>query len=115
MFDSRDSGLSTKFDSAGPADLKAAFAAARARQKVAAPYTLEDMADDVARLLDGLGIAAAHVVGSSNGGAIAQLVAIRPPKRVLSLVSIMARSEVRRVGKVCVSMCRSRWSRYHSK
>src|SRR3546814_1750148 len=50
------------------------------------------MADDVARLRDGLGIAAAHVVGSSNGGAIAQLVAIRHPKRVLSLVSVMATS-----------------------
>jgi len=92
MFDNRDAGLSTAFDSAGPADLKAAFAAARAKQPVPAPYTLEDMADDVARLLDGLGIPAAHIVGSSNGGAIAQLVAIRHPKRVLSLVSVMATS-----------------------
>ncbi len=92
LFDNRDSGLSTGFDDAGPADLKAAFAAARAKQKVAAPYTLEDMADDVVRLLDALGIDKAHVVGSSNGGAIAQLVAIRHPKRVLSLVSIMATS-----------------------
>lgn len=91
-YDNRDAGLSTRFDSAGPADLKAAFAAARAKQTVAAPYTLEAMADDTVRLLDGLGIAAAHVVGSSNGGAIAQLVAIRHPARVLSLVSIMATS-----------------------
>jgi proline iminopeptidase len=91
-FDNRDAGLSTRFDAAGPADLAAAFAAARAKQKVAAPYTLEDMADDAAGLLDALGIAAAHIVGSSNGGAIAQIFAIRHPEKTLSLVSIMATS-----------------------
>lgn len=91
-FDNRDAGLSTKFDAAGPADLKVAFAAARAKQTVAAPYTLEDMADDAAGLLDALGIAAAHIVGSSNGGAIAQIFAIRHPDRTRSLVSIMATS-----------------------
>src|SRR3546814_18943937 len=31
------------------------------------------------------------------------------------LVESMARSEERRVGKECVSTCRSRWSPYHSK
>src|SRR3546814_3645591 len=30
-------------------------------------------------------------------------------------ISIIARSEERRVGKECVSTCRSRWSRYHYK
>src|SRR3546814_14525174 len=30
-------------------------------------------------------------------------------------VKILARSEERRVGKECVSTCRSRWSPYHSK
>src|SRR3546814_17828947 len=33
----------------------------------------------------------------------------------LSLRSKRRRSEERRVGKECVSTCRSRWSRYHSK
>ena len=32
---------------------------------------------------------------------------------VKSLVSDMSRSEERRVGKECVSTCRSRWSPYH--
>ena len=91
-FDNRDAGLSTRFDAAGPADLAAAFAAARAKQPVPAPYRLEDMADDAAGLLDALGIAAAHVVGSSNGGAIAQIFAIRHPDKTLSLTSIMATS-----------------------
>src|SRR3546814_13380181 len=30
-------------------------------------------------------------------------------------LGLMGRSEERRVGKECVSTCRSRWSRYHSK
>src|SRR3546814_16998443 len=29
------------------------------------------------------------------------------------LVRVLGRSEERRVGKECVSTCRSRWSRYH--
>src|SRR3546814_20635536 len=32
-----------------------------------------------------------------------------------TLLEAMARSEERRVGKECVSTCRSRWSPYHSK
>ena len=53
-------------------------------------YTLEDMADDAAGLLDALGVGAAHVVGASLGGMIAQLMAIRHPERVLSLASLMS-------------------------
>ena len=55
-----------------------------------APYTLDDMADDAAGLLTALGITAAHVVGASMGGAIAQTLAIRRPEMVLSLTSIMS-------------------------
>ena len=54
------------------------------------PYTLEDMADDAVGLLDALGIGAAHMVGASMGGMIAQLVALRHPGRTLSLTSIMS-------------------------
>ena len=92
VYDNRDVGLSTKFDDWGPADIPEAFRQARAREPVTAPYTLDDMADDGIRLLDCLNIERAHVLGLSNGGAIAQLMAIRHPDRVASLVSIMATS-----------------------
>src|SRR5260221_1664383 len=55
-----------------------------------APYTIDDMADDGAGLLTGLGITAAHIVGASMGGAIAQSLAIRRPEMALSLTSIMS-------------------------
>jgi len=68
-FDNRDVGLSTWMDAA---------------------YTLNDMAADAAGLLDAIGIPAAHVVGTSMGGFIAQLVALNHPDRVLTLTSIMS-------------------------
>ena len=92
LFDNRDAGLSTRFDEAGPADIARAFRQARAGEPVTAPYTIEDMADDAAGLLDALGIPVAHIYGSSNGGAIAQLVAIRHPGKTRSLISVMATS-----------------------
>src|SRR3546814_12040677 len=39
----------------------------------------------------------------------------RPVKWIATRTESMARSEERRVGKECVSTCRSRWSPYHSK
>ncbi len=57
------------------------------------------MADDSVGLLDQLEIGAAHIVGASMGGMIAQLVAINHPDRVLSLVSIMSTTGNPRVGK----------------
>lgn len=70
-FDNRDVGFSTKLEGAPG-------------------YSLRDMAADAAGLLDALGIPAAHIVGASMGGMIAQLVAIEHPAKALSLTIVMS-------------------------
>jgi len=49
-------------------------------------YTVERMARDVLGLMDALGIARAHIVGHSTGGAIAQILAIENPERLGAVV-----------------------------
>lgn len=70
-FDNRDVGLTTWMDGGEG-------------------YSLDDMAADAVGLLDALGIAAAHIVGVSMGGFIAQLTALDHPERVLSLTSLIS-------------------------
>ncbi len=94
-FDNRDVGRSTILRDAGvPKQWQLLV-----RDPRAAAYSLDDMAADAAGLLDHLAVDAAHVVGVSMGGMIAQLMAIRYPDRVLSLVSIMSSTGNRRVGQ----------------
>jgi pimeloyl-ACP methyl ester carboxylesterase len=93
-FDNRDIGLSTKIESAG-VPKRADMLLGRRRT---APYLLRDMADDTTGLMDHLGIGAAHLVGASMGGMIAQTVAIRRPERVRSLVSMMSSTGSRWLG-----------------
>ena len=89
-FDNRDVGLSHKCEEAGPADLQAVIAARIAGTTIPCAYTLDDMAQDAASLLDALRIERAHIVGASMGGMIAQLIAARHPHKTASLVSIMS-------------------------
>src|SRR5215211_884631 len=94
-YDNRDTGRSTVLRGHKPPGV---LELATRRIKEPA-YTLDDMADDGVRLLAGLGIERAHVVGASMGGMIAQVMAARHPDRVLSLTSIMATTGGRRVGQ----------------
>lgn len=64
-FDNRGAGRSTQIDE---------------------PVSTLDLARDTIALMDHLGLADAHVVGRSMGGAIAQLVALERPDLVRSLV-----------------------------
>ena len=75
-FDNRDCGLSTKLDGA-EADWQGALKATLTGGPMPdVPYTLSDMGNDCVGLLDALDIEAAHFVGASMGGMIAQTVAI---------------------------------------
>jgi pimeloyl-ACP methyl ester carboxylesterase len=69
-YDNRDTGRSVTYEPGSP------------------PYTLDDMVDDAAGVLDAYGIDRAHLLGMSLGGMIAQLAAIRHPERVLTLTLI---------------------------
>lgn len=91
-FDNRDVGLSTKLDSLGPPDWAAIAPFVKTCKPAPLPYTLLDMAKDVVGLMDALHFKKANVVGASMGGAIAQLVAIHFPLRVVSLTTISASS-----------------------
>jgi pimeloyl-ACP methyl ester carboxylesterase len=93
-FDNRDIGRSTHIEGAPTPTI-----AQLLMRRPPAAYRLEDMAGDTAGLLDGLGIGAAHVVGASMGGMIAQTLAATRPERVLSLASIMSTTGGRRVGQ----------------
>jgi pimeloyl-ACP methyl ester carboxylesterase len=50
------------------------------------PYSIRLMASDAAAVLSAAGVHAAHIIGASMGGMIAQELALRHPERVLSLV-----------------------------
>jgi pimeloyl-ACP methyl ester carboxylesterase len=88
-FDNRDVGLGHKHHGVMP-DIRAVMKAIADGHAPQVPYTLADMADDAAALLDALKIDSAHVAGASMGGMIAQLMAIRHPRKVRSLISLMS-------------------------
>jgi pimeloyl-ACP methyl ester carboxylesterase len=90
-YDNRDVGLSSKVTGRHtgaplPTRMVRSFLGLRSP----AVYTLEDMADDAAALLDHLGIDSAHIVGASMGGMIAQVFAARHKMRTKTLVVIFS-------------------------
>lgn len=84
-FDNRDCGMSTSIDDGGAPALDAIVSG-----RQAPPYRLDDMALDAIGLMDWLGVEQAHIIGTSMGGMIGQLMAADYPSRVLSLTCIMS-------------------------
>ncbi|CAA0130107.1 Aclacinomycin methylesterase RdmC [Mycolicibacterium vanbaalenii] len=85
-YDNRDVGLSTYFEGQRTRGSQIGnMARSVLGSRSPAVYTLEDMADDAAALLDHLDIDRAHVVGASMGGMIAQIVAARHAERTKTL------------------------------
>ena len=90
-YDNRDVGLSSKIEhKSSPQPLVTRLARSWLGLRSKAAYTLEDMADDAAALLDHLDIERAHVVGASMGGMIAQVFAARFAHRTRSLAVIFS-------------------------
>ncbi len=104
-FDNRDIGLSTKMPTPPPTR-RQVVTATIVPSRAKSDYTIDDMADDAAGLLDALGISRAHVVGISMGGMITQALAIRHPDKVASLTSIMSHTGDHKHGRVLKSLLR---------
>ena len=58
------------------------------------PYSMEQHADDLAALLDGLGVERAHIGGISYGAEVSMVFALRYPERTRSLILSSAVSQV---------------------
>jgi len=63
-------------------------------------YDMEVFADDLAGLLDALGLDAAHVHGTSMGGMVAQVFAGKYPERTISVVINCAAAKLGRMGRL---------------
>ena len=85
-YDNRDVGLSSKVTGRHTgAKLLPRMVRSFLGRPSPAVYTLEDLADDAAALLNHLGIDRAHIVGASMGGMIAQIFAASFPQHTLTL------------------------------
>ena len=89
IFDNRDSGLSSKMNISEEKE-KYYLQDMSECDVIHRSYSLHDLAQDVVDLADALKIHTFHIIGFSMGGMIAQLVAAKFPKRVMSLVSLLS-------------------------
>ncbi|MEO1043542.1 MAG: alpha/beta hydrolase [Pseudomonadota bacterium] len=87
--DNRDVGLSGRLEGQRAPHPIIQYGMRMFGMSTSAPYRIEDMADDAARVLDALGIGAAHVIGLSMGGIIGQVLAGGAAGRIQSLTCLM--------------------------
>ncbi len=89
-FDNRDIGLSEDSNRGVRFNIPMDFVKARLGLTIRSNYTLHDMADDAAGLIEALKLDKPHVVGISMGGMISQLIAAKYPGRVGRLSILMS-------------------------
>jgi len=94
-YDNRDVGLSSRVTDGPTPDVMKALSGDHST----ASYTIADMADDAAALLDALDMAPAHVLGVSMGGMIVQSLVTRHPDKIRSLCSVMSTTGDQSVGQ----------------
>jgi pimeloyl-ACP methyl ester carboxylesterase len=94
-YDNRDIGLSQHMAELGEPNLMLQGLRYGFGLGLKPAYTLADLADDAAALVDALGLGSVHVCGASMGGMVAQHLAARHPHKVRSLSLIMSTSGAR--------------------
>lgn len=60
----------------------------RSVRELPSPYAVQDMADDIVKVMDALGLARAHVVGHAAGGNAGLALALSHPDRLVKLVVV---------------------------
>ena len=85
-YDNRDVGLSSRFS--GTPSFILDYIKYFFRMPINSEYTIDDMAEDGIKLLETLNINKAHILGTSMGGMIAQIISAQYPKKVKSFTLI---------------------------
>jgi len=85
-YDNRDVGLSSRF--LGTPSFALDYIKYFLRLPIKSEYTIDDMANDGVKLLETLNIKQAHVLGTSMGGMIAQIISAQYPQKVKSFTLI---------------------------
>ena len=91
-FDNRDSGLSSRFKD--KPSLALGYLRYFLRLPIKTEYNLNDMAKDGINILDHLEIDKAHILGTSMGGMISQIICAKYPERVSSFTLIASTASV---------------------
>jgi len=92
VFDNRDAGLSSRFSS--KPSMLIGYIRYYLRLPVQSEYDLNDMAKDAINLLDHLKIDKAHILGTSMGGMIGQIICAKYPEKIKSFTLIASTASV---------------------
>ena len=91
-FDNRDAGLSSRFKK--KPSIVLGYLRYFFRLPIKSEYTLNDMAKDGIDVLDHLDISKAHILGTSMGGMISQIICAEYPNRVKTFTLIASTASI---------------------